>query len=323
MRPDKLHVVVPYFNPFRWEKRKKLHTEFMAWIANYGCSVYVVELAIGDREFEVTDPNNRHHLQLKTCEDIPWIKENLINLGIHKLLPHDAKYVAWVDGDVRLQNPNWVMDALHELQHAPVIQLFSECMDLGPSHQAVPMENGPTDFIRHSFLKVYWEKTRKHGKKFVPGEAYDLQHCGYAWAARLDFLRMIDNINPLLDFSLVGSADWIMACCFVGEFKKAAHGEASKGYLRRVEVFHQRVQPLLQKNVSHIPGLLVHHWHGRKKERNYMGRWKILIDTKFDPDLDLRYRRDGLLIFSGRNPELPLMLRAHGRAKNEDSIDTY
>lgn len=321
LHPRDLHVIIPYFNPFRWESRRRLHREFMAWVTGFGATVYVVELVLGDRAFEVTS-GNAHELQVRTPREVPWCKENLINMAYRKLLPKDARYMAWIDGDVIFENQNWVMDTLHELQHAPVVQMFSECMDLGPSSQAVPQERGSQDFVRHSFIKAWNNKVYHQGKKFNPADPYEHSHCGYAWAADLRFLRMVDQFNPLFDCSLVGSADWIMACCFVGMPGHAAHGQASAGYKRRVAMFAHWCNTRLQGNVSHVPGFLLHKWHGKKKDRRYLTRWQIVTEQQFDPDLDLEYRADGLLVFSGRNPKLPLLLRSHSNAKNEDSVDT-
>lgn len=318
MRADLLHIVVAYFNPYRWNARSRLHREFMARYEKE-VPIYVVELALGDRDFEVTDPTNPRHLQLRSEYEVPWIKENLLNIGMRTLLPADAKYVAWVDGDVRFENPRWVTETLHELQHAPIVQMFSHCMDVGPSWQAIPQEKSLDDYIRTSFIKVHNDKRGC----WDPSEPYSNgAHCGYAWAANLWFLRKLDIFNPLIDFSIVGSADWMMACCFAGMPNKAAHGHTTDGYKRRIQVFHHRCEMHLKGNISHVPGLLLHHWHGRKRDRKYVSRWQVPLDHKFDPDLDLAYRPDGLLQYSGRNPRLMLDVRRHSRSKNEDSIDT-
>ncbi len=318
MRNDLLHIIVPHFNLNKVQAHKRLRLEFLERYKNCGAPIYVVELALGEHGFEVTDPDNPRHLQIRTHTGVPWIKENLINLGIRKLIPQDAKYVAWVDGDITFMNPNWVQDTLRELQHAPVLQMFSECIDIGPSSQAVPGERGQDDYIRESFGKVHVHKNRI----WNPNEGYTKEHCGFAWAARLSFLKMLDHFNPLIDYSVVGSADWQMACCFSGHFEKAYHGNIHSAYRARIESLFKKCELHLGHDLSYIPGLITHGWHGNKKNRKYISRWQMLIDHKFDPDVDLVYREDGLLHFSGRNKPLELALRDHSRSKNEDSIDT-
>lgn len=318
MRPDQLHIVVVHFNPNRVMAHRRLRLEFLARYADCGAPIYVVELALGDRSFEVAEAGNPRHLQLRAAADVPWAKENLANIAMRRLLPAEAKYVALVDGDVHFMNPNWITDTLHELQHAPVVQMFSECADIGPSSQAVPHERGPKDYVRHGFAKLHVQRRRD----WTPGSGYDDEHCGYAWAFRKSLLDEIDPFNPLIDYSLLGAADWMMACCFVGSLEKAIHGEASDGYKRRVETFFRACEKYVRRDLSFVHGLIIHAWHGRKKDRGYMSRWGIVVGEKFDPDLDLKYRADGLLMFSGRNPKLPLLVRDHVRSKHEDSIDT-
>jgi len=314
-----LHVVVPYYNPFQWASRLRLHNEFMAWISGSGCQVYVVELTLGAHDHQVTQAGNPRHLQLRVDRAMPWVKENLINIGLRRLVPTGAEFVAWVDGDVRLENPHWATDTLHELQHAKVVQLFSECVDVGPSYQLLPQEGGAKDVFRVGFVKHFLE----HGDPANPAaDDYATAHCGFAWAARREFLAAIDPHDPLIDYSLVGSADWQMAWAFVGHAEYGCHGQMSDGYTRRVMQFGRKCDLHLRGDISYVPGLLRHHFHGRKKNRQYTGRWDLVTKEGFDPDYDLTYDREGIIMLTDRNPRLPLLLRAYGRNRDEDSIDT-
>ena len=81
-----LHVVVPYYNPFQWASRLRLHNEFMAWISGSGCQVHVVELTLGAHDHQVTQAGNPRHLQLRFDRAMPWVKENLINIGLRRLV---------------------------------------------------------------------------------------------------------------------------------------------------------------------------------------------------------------------------------------------
>ena len=47
-----------------------------------------------------TNANNKKHLQLNTNNIPLWHKENMINIGIRKLLPNNWKAVAWIDADI-------------------------------------------------------------------------------------------------------------------------------------------------------------------------------------------------------------------------------
>jgi len=94
---EKLHVVITLSNPAEYAIRYTLTTEFIKRMKNEtNVILYVVELAYGNQEFYVTNNKNKHHLQIR-CDGYPlWHKENLINIGIKKLLPETWKAVAWV-----------------------------------------------------------------------------------------------------------------------------------------------------------------------------------------------------------------------------------
>jgi hypothetical protein len=76
-----LYLIVPYSNPFRWKTRRRLFNDTLRHLMACPNVVPVpVELAYGDRPFEVTEADFPNVLQLRTeCE--LWHKENLINVA--------------------------------------------------------------------------------------------------------------------------------------------------------------------------------------------------------------------------------------------------
>ena len=59
-----------------------------------------------------------------------WHKENLINMGVARLLPSDWQSFAWIDAEVEFLEPTWAQDALNKLRTHDVIQLFSHALDM-------------------------------------------------------------------------------------------------------------------------------------------------------------------------------------------------
>src|SRR3954466_3874591 len=108
-RPDRLadplYVVTPVFNACRFRSRWKLYEDFVRMVEHSGAILYTVEVAFGDRDFVVTQPDNPRHLQLRTWHEI-WLKEHSINLLVERL-PRDWKYCAWVDADVFFSRYDW------------------------------------------------------------------------------------------------------------------------------------------------------------------------------------------------------------------------
>lgn len=302
--PHRLHapldVVAVVSNPVRYRSRFDLFRAFERYVTHAGCRLTVVELAYGHRAFEVTEEENPRHLQLRTGHEL-WHKENLVNLGIQRL-PRDWEYVAWLDADIRFANPDWVQETLQELQHYQVVQMFAQAQDLGPRHEPLKLHNG----YMYSYLSG-----------LSPGKDYGTWHPGYAWAARRE---AVENVGGLMEFPILGSADRHMAAALVGSAGGTLNRKLHPNYKRLVLDWQERAELFLRRNVGYVPGLLLHHWHGRKVDRRYVDRWQILIDDQFDPLKDLKKDWQGVLQLSHHNRKLRDDIRAYFRSRNEDSI---
>ena len=83
-----LHVIAVVSNPCQFARRYILAREFAKRMEKeMKCILYFVELAYGDQDFQVTEKGNPRHLQLRTSTAPLWHKENMINIGVKKLLP--------------------------------------------------------------------------------------------------------------------------------------------------------------------------------------------------------------------------------------------
>ena len=295
-----LWVVTAIFNPCRYRSRIDLYRRFEKYVRDSGAGLLTVELAFGERPFEVTEPGDPLDLQLRTRDEL-WHKEKLLNLGIQRL-PADWKYVAWIDADVIFARPDWVKETVHLLQHYPVIQMFSQAADLGPNYEQLHLHTGC----------IY---AHDCGLDCRSGN-YSKYHPGYAWAARRD---AIDGMGGFFDVSILGSADRFMALSMLGQ--KATAPGISPSFNRHMDSWRRRCQRVIRGNVGHMPGLLLHYWHGKKVDRRYKDRWKILVEHSYCPDSDLQLDSQGLYTLTDRCPGLRYDMRQYFRARNEDSVD--
>jgi hypothetical protein len=300
MRPD-LFVIAVISNPCRYRTRYELYRRFAAHAAAAGATLITVEAAYGERPFAVTSPDNPNHVQVRTSHEL-WIKENLINLGISRL-PSDWNYVAWIDADVSFARPDWVEETIQELQHHPVVQMFSIAQDLSPAYEPIQTHRG--------FCASYRKKLRG-------GPAYEFWHPGYAWAARRDF---VDGVGGLIDWAVLGAADHHMALAMIGEVDRSAPGNISPAYRAGLRRWQERAERTVHRNVGCVEGLLLHYWHGKKRDRRYIERWDVLTRNQFDPDVDLKRDWQGLYQLAGRSITLRDQIREYFRQRNEDSID--
>lgn len=305
-----LHVVGVISNPARYHSRYRLARDFIAEMeATKNVKLYIVEAAFGDRHFEVTDSDNPRNLQLRTDYEI-WHKENMVNLGVKRLLPPNWKYVAWVDCDVSFRDPDWALSALHEMQHFPVIQPWSDCMDLGPKGNVMQ--------LFRSFCAVHasgapMKRLNHHSRA---GE-YKYGHSGYAWACTREFW---EAVGGLMDFPILGSGDNHMAWAMIGDVDESIHKKMIRTFRTRCHDWERRAYRVTKGQLGFIEGRIEHHFHGPKAARRYRERWQILLDHFFDPDMDLSYDEQGMLYLIGK-PKLQDEIRRYMRGRNEDSTE--
>lgn len=321
-----LYVVAAVSNPVRYKSRYILFNEFAARMdANPDVVLIRVELAMGEREFSCTEADNPHHVRVRAgAESEVWVKESLLNIGIRKLTElYDWSYVAWIDGDVEFARPQWAMEAMEALQHWKVVQPWSRCMDMGPHY--VPM--GQSRSFCHDYYA--WQADSAMCGVFDPkvflsntycGKAVNgvnTFHPGFAWAIRRDAW---EKIGPLIDWVPLGSADHHMAWAFAGRLTEAVKHH-TPGYLRRIHAFQAKCDKYLQGDIGYADGTILHHWHGQKKNRYYIARETTLDAVNFDPDTDVAFNHQGLLVLTGHNLALRDAVRHYFRARHEDSID--
>lgn len=314
MRPDrdtKLYLVTMLSNPIRFASRYRLYRDFIKSVTEDGFTPITVEVAFGDRAFSVTERDNPSHLQLRTNHEI-WHKENALNLGVEYLsqVYPDWQYVAFVDADVDFARRDIVPETIHQLQHHPVVQMFSKAHDLGPGEEVIQSHTG--------FAFCY-----RSNMELAEPYATPAWHPGFAWAFRREAL---DHLGGLLDTGILGSGDRYMALSMIGQAMFNEHPGMHPNYLRDVARWESRAEKYVRRNIGFVQGSLWHHWHGKKSSRGYRDRWKILNELQYDPDADLKRDAQGLyqLVDHGdlRSIQLRNRIQAYFRARNEDSIDT-
>ena len=317
---DNFYIVAVMTNPERFKTRPRLFLEFIARMERYCAKVYIVEGTFGDREFEVTDPTNSRHIQVRTDSEI-WHKENLINIGITRL-PSTWQYVAWIDGDIDFVRPDWMLETVHELQHHPVVQMFEDAIDLGPSCEilanyksfAYCYKNGEPYKAMVSKKPGADESYYFGGSKYAPGKYW---HPGYAWAATRD---AINTLGGLFDYGILGAGDHHMACALIGEGRRSVPAGLHPNYKKYVLAWEERALRL-HKNIGYVKGTIYHYWHGKKRDRKYKSRWQILIDNNFNPSTDIHKDWQGAWSLYPGHDLLRDQMREYFQSRNEDSID--
>jgi len=302
MNSDKLYVVTCVFNPENYQSRYRLYRNFVDYVNQFAnVELWTVELVFGDQSFAVTQANNPHHIQLKTTE-VLWYKENLLNIGIGRL-PADARYIAWIDADIEFETATWAEDTMRALDQHAFVQMFKRANDLGPDGQVISSNKG---FV-YKWLKGSWDP-KNRGRS------------GLAWAATREAL---DAVGGLIDWGIVGSGDWFMAFSLTDQMAESSLQVKSGGYsLSSMQAWADRCTRYINQNVGYVDGVINHFWHGKKSDRGYNWRWRILSENQFDPLHDLEYHANGLIKLKASKPKLLEDIRFYFQSRNEDAKET-
>jgi hypothetical protein len=254
---------------------------FKKHMENSGVELYTVE--VSDSLFIVTQFTNPRHLQLFTATPEIWHKERAINLGIEKLIPKSVDYIAWLDADITFCNPHWVSMTVDLLKTYKVVQVFSHTLDLDNSSK--PLGKPLEGFMYNS---LHNDKPIKKGCEIA----------GLGWAMRRDVFEKI----KLLDWMISSGADTAMALAFFGDERR--YSKHTSAFQNKLKDWIGDTSRMIAGNVNYVPGLLLHSWHGPRDNRGYDRVNRIMIDDKFDPDVDITLSDNGLYRFTGKNPKL-------------------
>jgi hypothetical protein len=328
-RPDRLEqpldVIIPVFNSARYRTRWKHYQDFvsMAERAANAVRIWTVEIAFGDRAFALnSQPSTLNHrvLRLRTSAEL-WHKERSQNLLLQYLLSQqpDAEYIAFVDPDITFVRHDWADETRHALQHYDVVQMWREAYDLDPS--------GGVMHRHRSFASCHAEDLSPITDHRSPVDYYaanrggvNYWHPGYAWAWRR---RALEAVGGLIDWAILGSADFHMAYALIGQVEMTLRKTLSRPYTNAMRVWQERAERGIKRNLGFVPGSIFHHFHGPKSARRYKDRWKILEQTKFDHTRDLVADAQGLYAFhhhgNARSNAMRDLCRRYFHERDEDA----
>lgn len=319
--PDKLYVVTVLENPLRWRARYANYWKFERHVADAGAVLYTCEVAFGDRCFEVTQENEPRHIQLRTRDEV-WHKENAQNIALSRL-PVSAKKVAFIDADMIFSRSDWAQECLHLLEHYPVLQMFSHLIDVDPEGR--PIGNAVSmAYMRQEKLAVAPHENAPPPRRKIPAYPYPYAGVGKwgwgapggAWAWRKEAL---DHVGGLIDWIISGSADYYMAKALHGEIEDILRPDYSEPFKDMARHWQERAVNHIKFNIGHMPGALVHYFHGPKSKRGYEFRPDFIAKTKFDPLRDIKRDWQGLYQLKPERVDIRDGLRYYNRLRNEDA----
>lgn len=292
-RQGALWAITSYFNPAGYSRRLVNYRHFRAAL-----SVPLATIELGFNGHWELEEHDADKLVRVADGDVMWQKERLLNL-VTAQLPAECEYVAWIDADVLMRDPDWPQQATDALASVPLVQLFSEARDLGPDG-TVPQSCVP------SLVAVALSGQSTLGP--------DIKH-GMAWAARRELLER----HGLYDACVIGSGDTALIRAAYGAPEKTVRrlqmsrpGRAH--YLRWAAGFHNDVRG----QVGALPGEIHHLWHGVAEDRRYDLRHSELGLHNFNPRTDISPGAEGAWRWASDKPALHDLLRNYFLNRHED-----
>lgn len=330
--PSELHVIAVVHNPLRFKSRHRLFGEFVTRMKQAGVTLHIIEAAFGDRWHDHVEPGVDRHVLLVQNQEL-WVKESMISIGFSRL-PDDWKYAAWIDGDVSFARLDWAEETIHQLQHYRIVQMFQTAADLGPEGEIMQVFNGfgyskaagLPELLNGSDAKraphehcadYYYDGNCPPCIPGQPGQG-KFWHPGFAWAIRRD---TFDNLGGMIDWSILGSADHMMALAWIGKVNRAVPSGMHPNFLRYAQIYQELSDEHVRGDIGYVPGTLLHWFHGKKRDRRYVDRWEILKKWQYDPERDIRRDHQGLIQLTRAGERMRDDLRTYFRSRHEDSID--
>lgn len=269
-----------YFNPTNSLSRYENYCAFRSNLITQNIPLLTVELAFNDEPYVLKDKEDAEILIQVRSSSVMWHKERLLNIGL-KHLPLECEKVCWMDCDIIFLNQKWVNQTetmldkyllVFPYRHMQFRTAFAKPLKMVPSFGSCCMDDPKSPDVRDASIGTW----------------------GYACAMRVEMLR---RLGGFYDCDIVGGGHRFMAY-MMGQTKpdpteySQKHYEHLSGYLKAREAF--RMQPY---HIGAINGDIVHLWHGSVKDRQYVERYQILINLKYDPVEVLDENPDGCYEF--------------------------
>lgn len=135
---------------------------------------------------------------------------------------------------------------------------------------------------------------------------------GFAWACTRKFYN---SIGFIYDRGILGSGDFILSQSFFNFVNVACSRDDELLEYKKDISKHYNKKDI---KVGYIPTNIKHYFHGKKVNRQYADRNKILIKYNFDPNKHIKYDDSGIIIPTEMSKDFLDDIMRYFMSRNED-----
>lgn len=249
---DDIAICLVHFNASGYIKPIMNNQYTINILNNSDVPYFLIELTYPNQE--ATFPVN-HNIIHVSSNSIMFHKENLFNLLI-KHLPEKYKKVICMDGDVLIDNINWIDDVSKKLDDVDVVMPYQYAYQVtenyeNASYSGVVMLDRMANCTEGAYKS------------------------GYAIAFNR---RFFDEIG-LYEYAILGGGDRMTLCDFVGRPIKVSefNSNKKKEYIDKIKSANLKF--------SYLSNDIYHLYHGNFEDRMYLNRHYLMSDLNIDNDI--------------------------------------
>lgn len=314
--PGSFWGICTFFNPLEYKNKLKLYKIFREKNKAQGLKLITVELAYGNRKFELSDSNADILIQIRGDENnIMWQKEAMINIAL-KHLPTDCDKVAWLDADIIFKNDNWIEETSKKLEMYTVVQPFDTVAFLPRNKTSINLDKIKFKNKEKGKLQGRAYKLSTSKSKNSTGNLLKKGFMGCALAARRD---VFDDIG-LYDKNILGSNDGIIFGFLYGDKNILERINSTNKSRVDQDKYFEKIYPRTKGSVSYTNGTIFHLWHGHIRNRYYIERDEIYKRNNFDPNADIKLNKDGIYEWSSDKTDLHKEVKNYFAVRREEGF---
>lgn len=300
---ERIAVLTCFYNPCGYNNLVRNFNLFSRELELYDVDHWNIELSYdGPSGFVFPQSDRFLRVEGNRGTQLLWQKERLLNLLLDKL-PDCYEAFCWIDADVHFCSLRWVDDLRQALRLHNWCQLFENSFFTQFNGSLTPLKRS----VGWHYVNCYKDFT-----------SFGKSHPGFAWAARTEWFRQFG----FLDTNVIGGGDVNQIKAISGD-RFWVDRYISKGWLRCIEEWGNKVRECGGRSFTYIPGDIVHMFHGSRSRRNYLKRWLFLSDYNFNPRTDIDTDAEsGLLQWSesalSNKPEMVRKVAEYFSDRQED-----